>query len=65
MSTSNVSGVDSQAALDAVVEVRMAKMSNDAQKAEGEAALKLIQGAQPSVPPPSADGKGSVLNRYA
>lgn len=63
MSTSNVSGVDQQSSLDAVVEVRMAKMANDQQKAEGQAALKLIEGAQP--PPPAADGKGSVFNRYA
>jgi hypothetical protein len=65
MSTPSVSGTDTQLPLEAVVEVRLAKMSNDQQKAEGEAALKLIQGAQPQPPAPSPDGRGSVVNRYA
>jgi hypothetical protein len=63
MSTPSVSGTDTQLPLAAVVEVRLAKMSNDQQKAVGEAALKLIEGAQP--PTPSPDGRGSVVNRYA
>jgi hypothetical protein len=62
--SSSVAGVD-PTTLGNEITVRVAKLSQDAQKAEGEAALQLIQSAQPSPPAPSPDGKGALLNRYA
>ena len=43
--------------------VRMEKLSQNAMKAEGEAAVALIETAKP--PPPGPNGEGSRINTYA
>jgi hypothetical protein len=44
--------------------VKAAKMSMDAAKQQGQAAVALIQ-AIPTPPPPGPNGEGSRVNTYA
>lgn len=42
--------------------VRVEKLAQNAAKAEGEAAVQLIENASP--PPPGANGEGAHINTY-
>ena len=44
--------------------VRVMKAAQNAAKAEGEAAVQLIEGAGKSAPPPGIAGQGVNINTY-
>jgi|JI10StandDraft_1071094.scaffolds.fasta_scaffold121869_3 hypothetical protein len=41
------------------------KLAQDQAKVDGQAAVALIDGAQPEPPPPGPEGQGTHVNRYA
>lgn len=61
--------ISSSPALGAVASTQYAtsvhKLAQDQAKVEGQAAVALIDGAQPQPPPPGLDGQGTHVNRYA
>ena len=41
------------------------KLAQDQAKVDGQAAVALIDGAQPELPAPGPDGQGTHVNTYA
>lgn len=44
--------------------VRVAKAAQNVAKAQGEAAVQLIEGAGKAAPPPGIQGQGERINTY-
>ena len=57
--------VSSPTAVQQVYAVRVEKLAQNATKAQGQAAVALIEGATQTPPPVGQNGEGSRINTYA
>ena len=56
--------VSSPTAVQQVYAVRVEKLAQNATKAQGQAAVALIESAVKTPPPPGQNGEGSRINTY-